>query len=230
MRKVCTLLSLLCMFIFSQTLALAKLPNCAKPDTITVRLKNKDTEKLIRSLFKQCKPGTIPYIIDQTFGKSLEQHLSINDFLQMPDSIMAIAIEGNTSLDKYVSSIIINRVGLQNASEPFMVSVLMHELLHIYLKFTRPDSLFNDHEEMASEHITLLMNSMKEVYPQLSKLKQEAYAWGGLSKTKTWSKFIEKNWNKAKYIQDFGEKERLIFIKDNQSKYKNGNAITLLTH
>jgi hypothetical protein len=218
------------MFIFSQTLAWAKLPNCAKPDTITVRLKNKETEKLIRSLFKHCKPGTIPYIIDQTFGKSLEHHLSINDFLQLPDSMMAIAVEGNTNLDKYVSSIIINRMGLQNASEPYMVSVFMHELLHTYLKFTRPNTLFNDHEEMASEHIVLLMNSMKEVYPQLPKLKQEAYAWGGLFKTKSWSKLEERNLSKPEFILDFQISERLRLVKENQPKYKNDNAITLQTH
>ncbi|MFN9502474.1 MAG: hypothetical protein ACK57K_14205 [Chryseotalea sp.] len=212
------LLSFLCVCFYQPNFAETAFSAYAKPDTIAIKLKNKETEALVRNLLKECKPGTIPYIIQQTFGSSTEIHLSINDFLQLPDSIMAIAIEGNVNRDKYVSSILVNKEALQFSTDAYLASVFLHEFLHIYLKLTRPNTLFNDHEEMANDHLKLLENSLKVAFPNLSQLEREALSWGGLHATSAWKTLVQINRKKAVYMFGFCERERVTLLpKENQT-------------
>ncbi|MCZ8355534.1 MAG: hypothetical protein O9340_12420 [Cyclobacteriaceae bacterium] len=168
-----------------------------RPDTIVISIKDERLLKLTRTVLQSKQPGTVGFLIKNFFLHSSTYHLSINTNIILPDSLFGFVVPGDFTKDKYVSNVILNKHSLLWASDEIIVSVIIHELLHAYLDFTRDKNLFFDHEEMANDYRPLLKNSIMQIYPNCEKELVEALAWGGLVFTKAFEELKRKQPQKA---------------------------------
>lgn len=83
---------------------------------------------------------------------------------------------------------------LQNASNEFIVSTILHEALHSY--FIYRNSIGGlDHTLMAQQYIDWFKSIMTTLFPNIDNDTNTALAWGGLEETSGWAakSDIEKN-------------------------------------
>lgn len=85
------------------------------------------------------------------------------------------------------NSITLNSTALANASQEFIAKVIYHEVLHVYLG----GSLNSDHQTMAANYVSPLMNTLTSLFPNLSFTDAQALSWSGLKDTNAWSGFSQ---------------------------------------
>ena len=137
--------------------------------------------------------NSISNIINQVFEN--DEFVDLNfyesadfDATTYGDTQVSPQISGDT--ERIIANVTLNVTLLPNASQEFIVSTIIHEVLHAYLDYTRDRDLFNDHEEMANECVERMAIALKNLFPKLSKSDAEALAWGGLEEAQAWKTML----------------------------------------
>jgi hypothetical protein len=146
-------------------------------------LKNKISETL-NEVFSHAE------LIDLTFEEG--------DYLD-PDeaAITDGAIQSN---GRITINIVLNRIALVNSSQEFILATIFHEAIHAILKINTEDTIFDSHEQMASDYLEEMSDALKELFPAISIQDAAALVWGGLFETSSWNKLAANDPSSANQI------------------------------
>nr|MBC7611786.1 hypothetical protein [Pseudopedobacter sp.] len=81
---------------------------------------------------------------------------------------------------------------LPNASKEYISATILHEALHAYFRYNGSLSSL-DHEAMANLYLSWFVNSLTNLYPNLSYSDAKMLGWGGLGETQAYNLFTTQN-------------------------------------
>lgn len=164
-------------------------------DSVYLTLKNPCLQEMVTKAVYENIDNQISRIVNLVFEDAELIDLSFYESTDLQNTDLAIALVGPVitgETERMQADIFLNTNVLPNSSQEMVISTIFHEVLHAYLGYSRNSNLFNDHQEMANEYLSLMTSALQNLFPTLSTKSAQALSWGGLSETTAW-KNLEKS-------------------------------------
>ncbi|MCW3465283.1 hypothetical protein [Chitinophaga nivalis] len=168
-------------------------------EAIKSELNNPCLTEAYKSVLSKDLKNRIATTMDKMFGGKSNFDLI---FREKPDNEMPGAMGRYNVYDSHLAGkpdgtliggvvyIDLNVDALPKASKEFIVTTMLHESLHGFLKiqgvkFDEP--YINQHEKMASVYTSSISDALMEIFPTISKKDQSDLSWTGLLQTLEWT-------------------------------------------
>jgi hypothetical protein len=161
------------------------------------------SKDIIDHLTDTCLKNSLKKAVDAKFGDTISkiiaklngnakvkvtvsQTTDINDANGNSIDGKTTAYDNNAGI--FSCSILLNESVLNNATQEYIVKVIIHETLHAYLQYTAGSNNYSSfsHEDIAKNYIEPFTNILHSIYPNLNLRDATAMAWGGLESSSLW--------------------------------------------
>lgn len=168
-------------------------------------LKDKCQKQALSNLKGQIFAGRYSIMLYQFFGakakSTLEFHTGntgIYDARTLPSGLFP-------NCHAYIT---LSNTNLQNASQEYIISTIMHEILHAYFAIatwdpTKEDRNGRDHRKMANDYVCILADALTEMFPDMDYNEATALSWGGLELTDVYQALPLADRNKFESINNY---------------------------